>query len=175
MTKIQAYMLMAAVAAVAVPMTVRAQDNSPTADQLVARAQALHESPSEWAVAASLYKKSASLRAPGDPKAIEALAMAGRLYTYAGESGRGYKAMEAAAEQALGTGDVLTAAHLFAEAAFIAGNYDHNMRSADLVERVVWLAAAPGLTGDQRSEVLGRLGSTITVAAAAAGTIATSR
>jgi hypothetical protein len=161
MSRIRALTIMTAVFAVAIPLSVRAQeDNAPSADQLQARAQALFASPDLYPVAAQLFKRSAAMRAPGDPQAVESLAMAARLLTYAGQYGRARAAMESAAERALADGDVVTAAHHFAEAAYIAGNYAQNARAEDLVERVLWLASVPGLSDGQRQDMLQRLGPT---------------
>ena len=68
MSRIRAFVIVAAIAAVALPLSVRAQDNSPTADQLQARAQALYASPDLYPVAAQFFKRSAAMRAPGDPR-----------------------------------------------------------------------------------------------------------
>ncbi len=160
MSRIRAFVIVAAVAAVALPLSVRAQDNAPTADQLQARAQALYPSPDLYPVAARLFQRSAAMRAPGDPRAVDALAMAARLLTYSGQYGRARAAMESAAERALADGDVVTAAYRFADAAYIAGNYAHTTRAEDLVERVVWLASVPGLSAGQRQDMLERLGPT---------------
>jgi dTDP-4-amino-4,6-dideoxygalactose transaminase len=162
MSRIRTLVIVAAVAAVAVPMGLQAQENNaPTASQLEARAQALYTSPDQYTVAAQLFKRAAGLRAPGDPQGVESLAMAARLLTYSKQYERARSTMEAAAERALADGDVVSAAHCFADAAYIAGNYAHTNRAADLVERVVWLAATPGLSADQRQDVIQRLGPTI--------------
>ena len=86
--------------------------------------------------------------------------MGARLLTYAGQYGRARAVMESAAARALADGDVVTAAYRFADAAYIAGNYAHNARAEDLVERVVWLAAVPGLSAGQGQDMLERLGPT---------------
>lgn len=141
----------------------QAQGNAPTPDQLVARAQALHETPAQWGVAASLYARAAQEYAPNDPASVEALRMAGRLFTYAGELGRGRDAMEKAAQRALSTGDVVTAATAYADAVFIAAS-DHSKRTADLARRVIWLADSERVPADLREEIRFRIGAQAIIA-----------
>lgn len=165
MSRMRAFMMMAAVAAVAVPMAARAQkDNMPTADQLQARAEALHDSPELYAVAARMYARAAALRPMADPKAVQNLVMAGRLLAYRGEFDRARWAMELAATRALESKDPVAAAYAYLNAAYIAGNYDHDPRALDLVQRVVWLASVPGVAPEQRADVLRRLGESFTPA-----------
>lgn len=159
MWRMRAYFVAAAFAALAVPVNALAQrSNMPTADELLARAQALHGSPELYGVAARLYQRSAALRAPADARGVEALVMAARLQAYTGQYGRARATMEAAAERALVDRDPVAAAFAYVNAAFIAGNYAHDVRALDLVERAIWLAQAPGVDATQRAEVLRRLG-----------------
>ncbi len=164
MSKIRGFTM----AAVMVLMTgaasqINAQSNAPTPQQLVARAQALHAVPAQWSVAASLYVRAAEEFAPTNPAGVEAFRMAGRLYAYAGELGRGRNAMEQAAERALETGDVVTATNSYADAAFIAAAARSN-RTGDLARRVIWLADSDKVPADLREQIRYRIGSAAMVA-----------
>lgn len=158
MSKIRGYTMTAAMLVmVAAATQVQAQGNAPTPEQLVARAQSLHETPSSWGVAASLYVRAAEQFDPREAAGVEAFRMAGRLYSYAGELGRGRDAMEKAAERALETGDVVTAANAYADAAFIA-SADHSKRTADLARRVIWLADSQNVPAELRQQIRDRIG-----------------
>ncbi|HEX6065653.1 MAG TPA: hypothetical protein VFZ04_15590, partial [Longimicrobiales bacterium] len=54
-----------------------------TADELEERAAALHGDAARYSEAARLYRESAALRSPSDPRAVEALTKAAHLYHYA--------------------------------------------------------------------------------------------
>ncbi len=158
MSKIRGFTMAAAMmVAAGMASQAQAQDNSPTPEQLVVRAQALHPAPAQWTVAASLYARAAQQFDPANPAGVEAFRMAGRLYAYAGELGRGRAAMEQAAERALETGDVVAAANSYADAAFIAAA-DHSKRTADLARRVIWLADSQTVPAEQRQQIRDRIG-----------------
>ena len=164
MSKIRGFTLAAAVVVMAgMASQAQAQGNAPTPDQLVARAQALHQTPAQWGVAASLYVRAGGEYAPNDPAGVEAFRMAGRLFTYVGELGRGRDAMEKAAERALETGDVVTAANAYADAAFIAAQ-DNSKRTADLARRVIWLADSDKVPAQLREEIRYRIGAAAMIA-----------
>jgi hypothetical protein len=78
----------------------------PTADELEARAAALHEQPARYAEAARLYKRAAQLRGEHDPIALKDLRMAAYLFGYSNQLFDARKAMESVAERALARGDV---------------------------------------------------------------------
>ncbi len=148
--------LVAALAAVAVPVVGRAQQTpAQKADELVQRAQALQSDLAAYRVAANLYEESAALRSAGDARAEEALVTAGRLYSYAGDAPHALAALEAAAARALKDGDALTAAHAYADAAYVAAR-SHDDRAINLAQRVLKLAEY--LDPAERAEALGRLG-----------------
>ncbi len=148
--------LVAALAAVAVPVVARAQQTPvQKADELVQRAQALQMDPAAFAVAAKLYEQSATLRSSGDARAVEALVLAGRLYNYAGEWSHALAAMEAGAAKALKDGDPLTAANAYADAAYIAAER-HDVRAVELAQKVIKIADY--WIPQDRDEILSRLG-----------------
>ncbi len=155
MTRMKIY-LVAAVAAVVVPVTALAQQpKGQNADELVQRAQALQNDPAAYTAAANLYQASAGLRSAGDARAVEALLMAGRLYNYAGEWSHALAAMEAGAARALKDGDPLTAANAYADAAYIAAER-HDARTVELAQKVIKIADY--WIPQERSEILSRLG-----------------
>jgi hypothetical protein len=158
MSRMRTLVTLAVAAAVLIPLTqLRAQSNAPSADELLARARALHESPPLYAVAADLYRRVASMRDASDPRAVDALLMAGRLFTYSGDLGRGRSTMEQAGELALEQGDAVQAARAYADAAFIAAA-DHSRRASDLARRVVWLAETAPVPDSQRQQIRSMLG-----------------
>lgn len=143
--------LVAAVAAAVVPVAARAQ----SADELLQRAQALQNDPAAFSAAAKLYESSAALRSAGDARAVEALAMAGRLYGYAGELPRAVAALEAAGTRALRDGDPPAAADAFTDAAYAAAAL-HDVRAVELAQRV--LKIADYWVPEDRAAILARLG-----------------
>ncbi len=148
--------LMAAVVMAVVPLGgVRGQSAAQKADELVQRAQALEGDVAAYTVAATLYEHSAAFRSRGDARGVEALITAGRLYAYAGEGARALTAMEAGAARALKDGDAVTAAHAYADAAYIAAAR-HDPRAVELAQKVIKLADY--WVPEDRPEILARLG-----------------
>ncbi len=143
--------LVAAVAAAAIPVAARAQ----SADELVQRAQALQNEPAAFTAAAKLYESSSALRSAGDARAVEALAMAGRLYAYAGDNPHARAAFETAGSRALKDGDALTAADAYTDAAYIAAA-QHDIKAVELAQRVIKIADY--WVPEDRDAILARLG-----------------
>jgi hypothetical protein len=69
---------------------------------------------------ASLFERAARLRPENDPERVADLRMAGLMYRHAGRHAAARLLLEAAAEGALRYGDVVSAAHMFVDAAWAA-------------------------------------------------------
>src|SRR5215813_5689267 len=95
-------------------------DGNVKAEQLQQQANLLHADPARASESARLHKQSAHLRSAGDPEAVESLALAAHLYSYAGRPQAARQTMEEAAERALSMGNVLRAARAYVDAAFFA-------------------------------------------------------
>ncbi|MEJ2547855.1 MAG: hypothetical protein P8125_08560, partial [Gemmatimonadota bacterium] len=80
----------------------------------------LYEFPERWGEAADLHRKAAENLPKNDAGQFFGYSRAALLYFYAGELAAARRSMEDAAEVAEATGDVLTAANAFVDAAFIA-------------------------------------------------------
>ena len=109
---------------------------------LEAEATRLHEQPTRWADAVSLYLSAASLRQHEDPQARQDLFLAANLAYQLGDRVTAVDALESAGTRAMSAGDALFATQMFANAAQIAqeaGLSDHERR---LRTRVADLATA---------------------------------
>lgn len=112
------------------------------AAQLEAEAARLHEQPSRWADAVSLYLSAAQLRQHEDPQARQDLFLAANLAYQLGDLPTAVAALESAGTRAVSGGDAVFATQMFANAAAIAeeaGLRDHERR---LRTRVADLASA---------------------------------
>ena len=138
---------LALAAASAVPVATRAQSvaDPERAALLEAEAARLHELPSRWADAASLYRAAAALRQTEDPQARQDLFIAANLSYQLGDRPSAVTALESAGTRALSAGDSVFATEMFANAASIAEEagmvaYERRLRS-----RVADLAGATGI------------------------------
>jgi hypothetical protein len=122
-----------------------------------AKARNQLESRSRWDQSAWNFRRAAALRPAGDPVAVENLAMAGRLAYYLGDNARAMRDMEGAAAQALSAGDIVNAATLLTDAAWLAARDGRAQDSELMASRARLLAAAPTFTESRRLEILGRL------------------
>lgn len=148
--------------------TVKASTSEPAAvlaDELQDQAAALHDQPGRYSDAARLYRKSAALRSPTDPRAVESLATAAHLYHYANRLFDARKLMEQAARQALAGGDVLRASLFNLDAAFLAQEVGNQSEVNRLGRAALRLADSPLLTAEQRALIVDRLRSNPAVAA----------
>jgi tetratricopeptide (TPR) repeat protein len=130
--------------AIAAPSNARSQSaaDPERAAQLEAEAARLHEQPSRWADAVSLYLSAAQLRQHEDPQARQDLFMAANLAYQLGDLPAAVEALESAGTRAVSGGDAVFATQMFANAAVIAeeaGMADHERR---LRTRVADLAGA---------------------------------
>jgi ATP/maltotriose-dependent transcriptional regulator MalT len=99
------------------------------AEALEAQAEARLDKVNDAARTARLYLRAAELRPANDPVRLVNLRMAGRLYMLAGEYETARQRLLVAAEAALQFGDIVNAAHLFVDAAWVAAK----MGDADAV------------------------------------------
>ena len=80
----------------------------------------LYEIPERWGEAADLHREAAENLSSNDAGQFYGYSRAALLYFHAGELAEARRSMEDAAQVAEATGDVLTAAHAYVDAAFIA-------------------------------------------------------
>lgn len=126
------------------------------AASLESEAQDLSEQKHRWDYAASLYRAAANLREDGDPEAVEDLVYAGRLSYYLRDHAAAMRDLVGAAQHALAGGDVIRAAHIYTDAAWVAGKAGKTRDQRALASRAQRLADSPLLTDRDRDDVLVR-------------------
>jgi hypothetical protein len=129
---------------IAAPLDVRSQSaaDPERAAQLEAEAARLHEQPSRWADAVSLYISAAQLRQHEDPEARQDLFMAANLAYQLGDLPTAVDALESAGTRGVSAGDAVFATQMFANAAVIAGEAGMGDHARRLRTRVAGLAGA---------------------------------
>jgi hypothetical protein len=127
--------LLATLVVLALPQAATTLGPNPKADQLHARALALHSKPGRYLEAARLHRAEAGLRAAGDPQAFECLKLAARLLVYANRVDDARIMMEQTGRGALARADSTLAARAFIEAAFIAVKQGRQRDARALVQR----------------------------------------
>ncbi len=127
------------------------------ADELHVQAMSLYEFPERWGEAARLHEQAANKLLDNDARAFLAYDRAARLYFYSGEYGRARSAMEKAASIAAATGDVLTAAHAYVDAAFITLWEGYGGKQREFTRMAEEYAASDLLDDADRSAILNRL------------------
>lgn len=130
-------------------------------------ALALYETPSRWAEAGELHEKAAKELLKNDAGQFFGYNRAAALYLYAGETARSRRAMEKAASVAEATGDVLTAANAWIDAAFIAIAEGFTAKKREFVANARSLADAEVLSEGERAGILARIDGAPTTAVAA--------
>lgn len=133
------------------------QQTNMRADQLKREAEALYEQPRRLHRAAELHEREAAQRTAADPRQVEALDRAARLFAYSGDVERGRTLMERAARQALKRGDVARAAHAFIDAAFITLREGNLRLAKDLTREADLLALSPLLPAAEKSAIVRRI------------------
>ncbi len=103
-----------------------------------------------------MYRAAANLREEGDPEAVEDLVYAARLSYYLRDHEAAIRDLVGAAQQALAGGDVIRAAHVYTDAAWVAGKAGKTRDQRALASRAQRLADSPLLTQDDRDDVLER-------------------
>ena len=151
-------MAMAALLVAASTTTLSAQTsaqvpNNDEIEALEAKAHAHMRALGEWNRAASLFRRAADLRSPGDPAAVKDLIRAAQLSFYRGDERRAMRDFEAAGQRALAIGDVLVAANAFADAAWVADRRGFGARAHDLLNRAQLLSNSPLIPEDERDHL----------------------
>lgn len=146
----------------ALPPSAFAQHRLPTITA-VARADSLHEAADalarttyRWRDAASLHRQSAGLRSAEDTLGYRCLTVAAHLSFASKDLSSAQSDMIAAAEQALGRGDIVRAAHAYADAAWVAKERKRPEQVFKLGRQAEVLASSPLLDSKQRSAIKGR-------------------
>ena len=121
--------------------------------ELHAAAAGLYDQPGRFEDAARLHVLEAHFRSPRDPEAVEALAMAARLFTYANRLFDARQAMEQAGDRALSMGDVARAANAYLDAAFVARKARKEAEVLRLARKAYLLTDSPLLSSNQKGEV----------------------
>ena len=120
-------------------------------------AMELYETPARWEEAGEMHERVAKGLPKNDAAAYFGFHRAAVLYFYADDTARARKAMEKAAEVAEATGDVLTAAHTWVDAAFLAVAEGYAGKKREFVRNVRGLATSELLTAADRDGILARV------------------
>ena len=126
------------------------------AADLESEASRLHNQRDRWAYAADLYLAAVQLREDEDPQAQENLVLAANLGYQTGDVAGTIAALESAASRTLASGDVVRAADIFADAAWVAQKAGLRIEQRRLTQRVAELADSSELTGGERNQILSR-------------------
>ncbi len=121
------------------------------------QAMDLYEVPERWAEAADLHRRAAERLAPNDAGQFFGFSRASLLYFYAGETGQARKNMERAARVAEATGDLLTAADAWVDAAFIAVAEGYAGKKREFVREARTLAESDLVSDAARARILARI------------------
>jgi hypothetical protein len=127
------------------------------AEELEREARTLFSQPKAYGRAAKLLQKAAAERVPGDPVRVKDLQLASRLVFYRGDEWKALDLMTQAANEALSSGDVISAAHHFADAAFLAKEGKRPAEAKDLAARAAMLAGSPLIDSKAREAILARV------------------
>ena len=127
------------------------------ADSLQEQAERLYALPAAWGAAARLLLESAALRPGGDPRRLESMRMAARLFGYSSLWRDARSTMTAAADELLAFGDLVGAAQAEVDAAFMALRQGRITEALQLAARARWLAGQPGMEAGQRAAILARV------------------
>jgi hypothetical protein len=152
----------ALLATLGLPAAAAAQYRLPTIVSS-AKADSLHEAAAElvaahrWGDAARLHRRSAELRAVGDPLAVRCLTEAAALAYATGDRSRARSDMAGAAGQALARGDLRAAADAYLDAAWIAQEQGNAGQVWEWGHRAELLAASPLLGVADREAILRRI------------------
>lgn len=118
---------------------------------------ALYEMPARWEEAGELHEAAARELTRNDAGQFFGFNRAALLYLYAGETGRSRRAMEKAASVAEATGDILTAANSWVDAAFIAVAEGFAGKRRQFVAKARSLAESDLLSTDESAAILARI------------------
>ncbi len=149
---------LALTAVLAIPSDGQSQSSPGTqrAAELESEASELHDQRDRWAYAADLYLAAVQLREDEDPQAQENLLMVANLSYETGNTARAIAALESAASRVLASGDVVRAAGIFTDAAWVANKAGLRTDQRRLASRAVELADSSELTVAERNRILSR-------------------
>lgn len=117
----------------------------------------LYEIPERWGEAADLHREAAESLPENDAGQFFGYSRAALLYFYADELPAARRSMTDAAKVALATGDVLTAAHAYVDAAFIAIAESYDGKTREFVADAKEVAGSEFLTDEERESILLRI------------------
>ena len=149
---------LALTAVLAIPSDGQSQSSPGTqrAAELESEASGLHNQRGRWAYAADLYLAAVQLREEQDPQAQQDLLIVAQLSFDGGDMAGAIAALESAASRALASGDVVRAAGIFTDAAWVADKAGLSSDHRRLGSRAVRLADSSELTRAERNEILSR-------------------
>lgn len=127
----------------------------------------LYETPARWEEAGELHEQAAKELVKNDAGQFFGYNRAAALYLYAGETARSRRAMEKAASVAEATGDDLTAANAWVDAAFIAIAEGFTAKKREFVANARTLVESETMSESDRASVLARIDGAPTTAIAA--------
>jgi len=127
------------------------------AEALEREAEALVDFPHRWNEVVELYRKAADARPEGDPRGSWDLRQAGRIAYYVGKPGRALRILRRAADTALEYGDVVSAANLYLDAAWVAQRQGQGDRAVELRSRAERLARSPLLPAEDGAALQDRI------------------
>ena len=155
---------LALIAVLAVPSDGQSQASPATpgtrgtqmAVELEFEASRLHAQLDRWAYAAHLYLAAVQLREDEGPQAQEDLLLAANLTYQTGNTEDAIIVLESAGSRALASGDVVRAADLFTDAAWVAKKAGLRIDQRRLSSKAARLADSSELTRAERSQILSR-------------------
>ena len=145
-------------AMLAVPSDAQSQSSPGVemAAELESEASKLHDQRDQWAYAADLYLAAVQLRGAEDPQSQDNLLIVANLSYETGDTKGAMVALESAASRVLASGDVVRAAGIFADAAWVAGKAGLRNDEFRLSSRAIELADASELSQAERVQILSR-------------------
>ncbi len=149
---------LAVTTALVIPSDVRSQASANTARaaELESEASELFNQPDQWAYAADLYLAAVQLREQEDPTAQQDLLLAASLGYETGNAAGAIAALESAASRALVSGDVVQAASIFTDAAWVAIKAGRRIDLRRLSAKAIELADSSRLTRAEKRQILSR-------------------
>lgn len=120
---------------------------------LYAQAVDLYDDPARWDEAAELHKKAADAFPNNDAASYDGYDRAARLFFYVGDYGDARTNMEKAAHVAEASGDIVTAAYRYVDAAFIAVWEGYPGKRRELTATADKLAESPKFGDEDRYQI----------------------
>lgn len=143
-----------------VPSDLQSQSTTTSAIQKAAKLEAeaskLQDQRDQWDYAAVLYLAAVQLREEGDPQAQADLLIVANLSYETGNTAGALAALETAGARALASGDIVGAANIFADAAWVADKAGLRIDKRRLSTRVTQLANSSEISRAERNQILSR-------------------